>query len=278
MAVAAVGLSSAAFAGQPFFFSTGDPDGKIATASGGANEPETGDDFVLANQTRLIGGSFTGLLTGPTGAAVPLSSIASVGVEFYRVFPADSNQPPSGKVPTRMNSPSDVAFAEFTTTDSSLSASASIPVGSFSVLNSVVNGINPSPGQFTGGEGPVTGQEVHINFTFTTPEDLAAGQYFFVPSVELSGNGDTFLWLSAPKPIVAPGTPFNPDLQTWIRNEPLQPDWLRVGTDITHQGPFNAAFTLVGTIPEPTSWAMMILGFGAMGAVLRRRPRAALSA
>jgi hypothetical protein len=52
-------------------------------------------------------------------------------------------------------------------------------------------------------------------------------------------NGD-FLWLSAFKPIVAPGTPFMPDLQSWIRNDALAPDWSRIGTDITHQGPFNA--------------------------------------
>ena len=33
-----------------------------------------------------------------------------------------------------------------------------------------------------------------------------------------------------------------PDLQSWIRNEGpglLAPDWLRIGTDITHQGPFD---------------------------------------
>ncbi len=60
--------------------------------------------------------------------------------------------------------------------------------------------------------------------------------------MELS-SGD-FLWLSAPKPIVAPGAPFAPDLQSWIRNDDLAPDWLRIGTDITKQGPFNAAFSL----------------------------------
>src|SRR4030095_322803 len=58
-------------------------------------------------------------------------------------------------------------------------------------------------------------------------------------------SGD-FLWLSAPRPIVAPGTPFLPDLQSWIRNDALAPDWLRIGTDITGQGPFNAAFSLSG--------------------------------
>jgi hypothetical protein len=271
MAAAVVGLSSSAYAGSPFFFSTGNPDGRIATASGGAGEPETADDFVLTSNTQLTGGAFTGILTG---TAVPLSEITNIGVEFYRVFPIDSTLPPSGAVPARANSPSDVAFSEFSTADHTLTAAVSIPATSFSASNSVVNGIHPLPGVFTGGEGAVTGEEVQFGFSFNVPQDLPAGHYFFVPQVELSDPIDNFLWLSAPKPIIAPGTPFSADLQTWIRNEPLQPNWLRVGTDITDQGPFNAVFSLIGTVPEPNSWAMMIVGFGAMGAVLRRRRRA----
>jgi hypothetical protein len=49
-----------------------------------------------------------------------------------------------------------------------------------------------------------------------------------------------------PNPFVAPGTPFAVDAQIWIRNDALAPDWLRIGTDITGQGPFNAAFSLTG--------------------------------
>jgi hypothetical protein len=75
------------------------------------------------------------------------------------------------------------------------------------------------------------------------------------PEVGVTTGGD-FLWLSAPKPIVPLGTPFNPDLQSWIRNDGtggLAPDWERIGTDATNQGPFNASFSLNGTvIPEPT--------------------------
>src|SRR5262249_18832454 len=59
-------------------------------------------------------------------------------------------------------------------------------------------------------------------------------------------------------PIVSPGgTPFPTgvtDLQAWIRNSNLAPDWLRIGTDII-DGPtpptFNMAFSLSGeTVPE----------------------------
>jgi hypothetical protein len=76
--------------------------------------------------------------------------------------------------------------------------------------------------------------------SFTTPFDLAAGQYFFVPQVQLANENEDFFWLSAPRP----ETPFPPgftDLQSWTRDQFLEPDWLRVGTDITGQGPFNAA-------------------------------------
>jgi hypothetical protein len=80
-----------------------------------------------------------------------------------------------------------------------------------------------------------------------------------------------FLWLSAPKPIVSP------DLQTWTRNDNLAPDWLRIGTDITHQGPFNAAFSLSGdTVPEPSTWTMFAAALGVL-AIFRKKLGASLT-
>ena len=252
-------------------FNTGNPDGLIGTASrpssAGKTEIEAADDFFLNQATSITGGTFTGLL--PTGAS--LSDITSVTIEFYRIFPLDSTVPPDGRVPTRDNSPSDVELNSRESGLGELTFSAKVLNSSFTAANSVLNGIHPLPTVFTGGEGPITGQEVQFSFSITS-DMLAAGHYFFVPQVELS-TGD-FFWLSAPRPISGSGTtPFPPgvtDLQTWTRNEALQPDWLRVGTDITHQGPFNASFSLEGEpVPEPCT--LLLTSAGLLGLILRRK-------
>jgi hypothetical protein len=242
-----------AHASSPFNFSTGSPDGLIGMASrpasAGLIEIEAADDFIATLDTTVDHATFIGLL--PSGA--PLSDITQVNIEMYRVFPLDSVNPPSGNVPTRFNSPSDNAFdSRSSAVIGDLTFTATILSSSFSVANTVINGINKSPNQFTGGEGPVTGEEVSFDVTLTKPFTLPHNHYFFVPQVGLPFPG-TFLWISAPKPIVGGTGPFTPDLQAWIRNSNLAPDWLRVGTDITHQGPFNGVFSLSGTSASATS-------------------------
>jgi len=270
-AVTSTLIAGVSYAG-PFFFSTGNPDGRIATASRpdslGKAEIESADDFILTSSlTTLTSATFTGLLTGPPG------TIGEVRVEIYRVFPKDSADPPSGNVPTRVNSPSDVEFADRDTASSNLTFTTAVLSSSFTAANSVLNGINKSPNQTTGGDGPVTGEEIQFTVTFTTPINLAADHYFFIPQVQVTGG--EFYWLSAPKPIVAPGTPFAPDLQSWIRNDALDPDWLRVGTDIVGGATpptFNAAFSLTGSVPEPGT--LLLIGAG-MTALWWRRKRIA---
>ena len=170
------------------------------------------------------------------------------------MFPLDSVNVNSGNVPTRNNSPSDVEIGSATRDQSrgTLSLAATVINPALSVASSVVNQIKKFPNQATHGDGPADGVEVQIVMTFTPPIVLPANHYFFRPQVQLD-NGE-FLYLSAPKPIVAPGTPFLGDLQAWIRSSNLAPDWLRIGTDIIAGTPaptFNMAFSLNGeTVPQ----------------------------
>ena len=245
-----------------FSFSTGTPDGRIAIGARAAGastlQIETADDFILSAKSTIINSAtFYGLMP----ESVPLSSIYDVGIAIYHLFPADSQEPPSGNVPTRVNSPSDTEFISRDSGSGTLTFQAQAQ-GTFSANNSVVNGIHPIPNSTTGGEGPVSGQEVLITTNFANPIELPAGHYFFAPEVKLSSTGDagTFLWLSADGP-----SQFTGDLQAWTRNSDLEPDWLRVGTDIIGPGPngsaapkFDMAFALDGeTVPEPSSWTLL---------------------
>src|SRR5436309_11147541 len=151
---------TAPVAATPFFFSTGNPDGRIATAtrpeSAGKFEIESADDFVLTGSTSITKATFTGLLTG---SATP-TNIGEVRVEIYRVFPFDSDVgrtsgPPTfstAEVPTRVNSPSDVEFVgrDSSAAANELSFATTVLNPNFSVLNSVDTGIHPIPAVHTG--------------------------------------------------------------------------------------------------------------------------------
>jgi hypothetical protein len=232
-----------------FSFTTGNPDGLMGAASRRASpgklETETADDFTLDQTTVISRATIVGLV--PSGAQP--RDIKEVEVEVYHVFPLDSAMPPSGKVPSRANSPSDVEIGTATRAGGSgtLIFSTSVLNANFRVANSVVNNLKVATVP-PGGEGSTAGEEVEITIRFTSPIILPAGHYFFRPEVLLT-SGD-FLYLSAPKTIPAPK-----DLQAWIRNSNLAPDWLRIGTDIVGGGAaapnFNMTFSLTGeTVPE----------------------------
>ncbi|HXC53335.1 MAG TPA: hypothetical protein VN634_20790 [Candidatus Limnocylindrales bacterium] len=251
--IASLSLARAASA-DPYFFSTGTPDGLLGTLSqpvGKGNlETETADDFILTETTTIAQATIEGLV--PTGTA--LTDIDNVEVEFYHVFPNDSVVLPVVRVPSRANSPADVEIGSATRDGErgTLSFRAEVLNASFQALNSVSDGVNPAPANLTHGDGAARGEEVRITITFTPPVVLPADHYFFRPEVEVAAG--QFLFLSTPKPLVPPGTPFVGDLQAWIRNSALKPDWLRIGTDIIGDVPlrtFNMAVSLAGdTVPE----------------------------
>jgi hypothetical protein len=228
-------------------------------------EIESADDFVLGSPTAITSASFVGLIVSGTGGTPSISEIVT---EIYRVFPLDSNTARTPNVPTRANSPSDDVFDSRDSAVSGLTFTSTTLATSFTALNSVQpGGIHPSPNQTTGGNGPISGTEVQITVTFTTPISLPANHYFFIPQVALT-NGGQFYWLSASRPISGAGTTPFPngltDLQAWTRDAALDPDWLRVGTDIVGGAPaptFNAAFSLDGvTLPEPSPVVLVVGG------------------
>jgi len=173
-----------------------------------------------------------------------LTNISNVEIELYHRFPLDSIADRIPQVPTRQNSPSDVEIDSATRdgNNHTLRFSTALLNPTFTALKTVANSISVAQG-----EPAVTGAEVEITVTFTSPIVLPAGHYFFRPEVQV--NCGDFLFLSAPKPIAAPGQAIAGDLQAWIRNSKLSPDWLRIGADIIGGNPapaFNMTFTLSG--------------------------------
>jgi len=221
---------------------TGNTDGKLGALSRPASvnklETETADDFVLSQTTVLTGATITGLVT------TSLANISNVEIEIYHRFPEDSVANRTPQVPTRLNSPSDVEIDSATRNGNNhtLRFSTELLNPTLAAQQTVVNNISPKQG-----EPAVTGAEIEITVIFTSPIVLPAGHYFFRPEVQV--NGGDFLFLSAPKPIVAPGQAIAGDLQAWIRNSKLSPDWLRIGADIIGGNPapaFNMTFSLSG--------------------------------
>ena len=96
-----LGLGAPAVA-DPFFFTTGNPDGRIGVASrppskdGSKIEIEAADDFILSTPTLLYGAVFTGL----TPPNITFDDIGTVTVEIYRVFPNDSDTTRTPNVPS----------------------------------------------------------------------------------------------------------------------------------------------------------------------------------
>jgi hypothetical protein len=253
-----MGLAAPAIA-QPLLFTTGDPDGRIgvasrpASADGSRNEVEAADDFILAQPSVIYGAVITGLMQ----PGFLTEDLGEIRVEIYRVFPNDSDTTRTPNVPTRMNSPADVEFnGDLASSEGHRSLSEGtlkfvhvVVVDGYPIANTVNNGIFPAPNQMTGGEGPLRGWQTSFILIFDPEFYLPADHYFIVPQIEVRNGFRDFLWISAARD---PANPLFPgDLQSWVRNSDLDPDWLRVGTDIIGGTTFNQSFSLIGEILPP---------------------------
>lgn len=235
-----------------FAFSTGAPDGALAASSilanpiNGSPQKETADDFTLNATTEIYNISFTGLMPTDLGHV----NLAAMGVGIYRAFPLDSANPPSGGVPTRNGTPSDVVFDSLQEGDFDWS---------FAILNSQFAVANTVFDLTAGGAGPTTGIEMRFELALQSPLVLPPGHYFFTPQLMITLRD--FLWLSAP------ATASTNDYEACFRNSQTTPDWLRIGSDIIGSAnsdapvAYNMAFSLSGNIveiPEPSSSSLLL--------------------
>jgi PEP-CTERM motif-containing protein len=122
-----------------------------------------------------------------------------------------------------------------------------------------------------------TGNAFNSSFTFVND---VAGLYNFLvgtstdgllfTDVSVVGGGTTTTFAPPPASVIQrfgiqllAGTPYTVNI---------------AGTSSAAAGAFSGNVTIHNAaVPEPATWGMMILGFGAMGAVLRRRRRPVLA-
>ena len=270
--------------GTPFSFSTGNPDGKMATATrpdtGAPFEIESADDFVLTHSTSITSATFTGLL--PDEA--PLSDVGEVVVEIYRVFPKDSDA-----------GPADRHFS----TRKCRRGSIRLPM-SHSLTATQRSGLTFTPRR---GERP-------------SPRPTPCSRAASIPSTHIHRRQrsrhrrGSAVRRNVHHPVRPPRRPLflrapgaalgrrlscgcrrrSRSARTARRSRPGSPT-CRAGPAMTGhrarlaarrhghrptRAPFNAAFSLTGTVvPEPSTWAMMLLGFAGLGFAGYRQARKA---
>ena len=241
-------------------------------SSTGQFETEAEGDFFLPSESSINSAPFVGLPSGATTTG----QIGNAAVGIYRFSPNDS---------TRVNSPADVEFDDRDSGSAKLLFTTSVSTSGLMVGNPVQPGdIDPKPRQIAGGAGQIVDTHVKFNINFTTPSDLPAGRYFFVPQVLVAAPDGNFYWPSAPKPIVSPGAPVHPgitDSQVWTIDPFLDPDSLRAGAEIVDGSPAPSSdmtFSPSGTaVPEPSSYILLGTLLLAAGVISRtkRRPEEA---
>src|SRR5262245_47318686 len=106
----ALGALQAVPASADVIYNNLTPNNQMAIASRtdtNAFEIDAGDEFLVGTRSAVTSASFVGLMV-PSASGANFS-ISQVVAEIYRVFPLDSDTVRTPNVPTRNNSPSDVA-------------------------------------------------------------------------------------------------------------------------------------------------------------------------
>jgi hypothetical protein len=116
----------------------------------------------------------------------------------------------------------------------------------------------------------------HFRYVTVAPVNLTPGVGYQVAGVS---NGNNYTWNNigfAPNPLVN----FTYGQDRWLSTGTLQ--FLPTVQGITNEGFWGPNVFLgaptFANVPEPTTWAMLIAGFGLTGAVMRRRRSVAAAA
>lgn len=142
-----------------------------------------------------------------------------------------------------------------------------------------------------------------VKLSFDLSGNQRGGADDFSYGVETAGGAITFNNLSILNPPLFGAAPFNfgdfgtgPAVSSGFGALPSDAPWQHYDIQFTagnsgsltafvgtgsndNVGPLLDNFSLsIGAVPEPATWAMMLFGFGAMGAAMRSRRRAAVAA
>lgn len=108
--------------------------------------------------------------------------------------------------------------------------------------------------------------DLPFQFSTSTPQvvftglTLTAGTYYVIEASDVGSPGASWGGPITPVDTTAPGVTINPILQA----ESLA--GYSPASDFVADSDFQLAFSVTGSpVPEPSTWAMMLIGFGALG-------------
>lgn len=108
----------------------------------------------------------------------------------------------------------------------------------------------------------------NVRYIGVTPISLASGTQYFIGGRDTSGDNDSYL-TSVSNLVTDAAITFNGSAASAGGDGFAFPGSIN---NISTGGRFGANFQFsVAGVPEPQSWALMIVGFGMVGGVMRRR-------